>query len=121
MKSDKQKRSVDGRIIVAGKIPAFRGAAHVYLEDVSRADAESVTVAETIVETIAHGEAEETEIPFRLEIADESRINPKNFYSVRVWVDVGGETPDARDLFSDRAYRVLTRGYGDFVEIRIGF
>ncbi len=91
------------------------------MEDVSRADAESTVIAETIVENIEHNE-KETEISFCLEIAGENRINPKNFYSVRVWIDTDSSgKPSAKDLFSDCAYRALTHGFGDFVKVKIGF
>jgi uncharacterized lipoprotein YbaY len=111
---------VGGRIVIAEKTPAFRnGTVHVYLEEVSRADAESVTVAETVIEDVGHG-GRDTEIPFCLGISDRNSINPKNSYSVRVWIDTDGE-PSAEDLFTDRAYGVLTRGFGDFVEVKIGF
>ena len=122
MEREKLNLRVSGRILIAEKIPAFREAtAHIYLEDISHADAESVIVAETSVVNIEHSERE-TEITFGLEIADESLINPKNLYSVRIWIDTNGDgKPSATDLYSDRAYRVLTRGFRDSVEIKIGF
>jgi len=115
-----QHQSVSGRILISEKNPAFRKAkAYVYLEDTTYADAESVVVAESVLEDINH-DGNETEIPFRLEITDESRIDPKNFYSVRVWINVDGEGEISKeDLLSLRAYRVLTQGFGDFVEIRL--
>ena len=122
MEREKSNLTVGGRIVIAETIPAFRTATvHIYLEDVSRADAESVIIAETSVVNIEHtGRA--TEVPFRLEVEDKSPINPKNLYSVRVWIDTGGDgKTSAADLYSDRAYRVLTGGFGDSVEIEIGF
>jgi uncharacterized lipoprotein YbaY len=118
VESEKQDLSVAGRILIAGKVPAFRGAsAHLYLEDVSRADAESVVIAQAVVKNVNHSN-EVTEIPFRLKIEDRELIDPKNYYSVRVWIDTDGDgKPSAKDLFSDRAYRVLTRGFKDYVEI----
>ena len=99
---------------------AFRNAAaHIYLEDVSRADAESVIISEAVVSPVTHS-GKETEIRFHLEIKDKRLINPKHAYSVRVWIDTDGDgQPGAADLFSDRAYRVLTQGFGDYVEIQI--
>ncbi len=120
MDGEDQNSEVTGRIVISGKIPAFREAvAHVYLEDTTYADTESVTVAETSVEEVEH-HGKETIIPFRLRITDESRVSPKKFYSVRVWVDISSGEPGRNDLFSDRAYRVLTHGFGNFVEVRIG-
>lgn len=105
--------------MITEKQPAFRAAvAHIYLEDVSHTDAESITIAENVVENIDHSD-EETEISFRLEI-EEDAVKSKNFYSVRVWIDTNGNgKPDAKDLFSNEAYRVLTHGFGSYIEIRI--
>lgn len=125
MGSEKQNLSIGGRIVISEKSPAFcNGTAHIYLEGVSRADAESVFIVETIVENIRHeGEGKQTEILFSLEIADENQVSPQNSYSVRVWIDtdVNDGQFRANDLFSDRAYRVLTRGFGNSVEVKIGF
>ena len=115
--------TVGGRIIIAAEIPAFRRArVYIYLEDASRADSESVVISETVIEGVDHDDEEQNEITFRLDISDTERIDPKNFYSVRVWINKNGDgKADERDLFSDRAYRVLTGGFGDSVEIKIGF
>lgn len=111
-----------GRIIIAANIPAFRWArVYIYLEDASRADSESVVVSETVIEGVDHGK-EQNEITFRLDISDPECIDPKNFYSVRVWINKSGDgKADERDLFSDRTYRVLTGGFGDSIEIKLGF
>ena len=116
MTNEKQNLSVGGKISIAEKSPAFRDAtAHIYLEDVSRADAESNIIAEAKIENLDHSD-KVTEIPFRLEIADASLIDPKRFYSIRVWIET---EQGANDLYSDRAYRVLTHGFGDYIEIQL--
>ncbi len=120
MKAENDNHSVGGRVLISNSHPAFRGGVvYVRLEEISRADAESALIAELIIENIDHGDTE-TEIPFRLEIPVDGRIEPMGMYSVRVWVDTDGDgkrAPD--DLYSDRAYRVLTYGFGDYVEIKL--
>lgn len=122
MEREKQNLEVAGQIVIAENFSAFdKATAHIYLEDISRSDAESIIVEETVVENIKHNERE-TKIPFRLKIADENVINPQNFYSVRLWIDIDGDGREsAADLYSDRSYRVLTRGFGNSVKIKIGF
>ena len=77
------------------------------LEDVSRADAPSEIVGKTRIEGPGNP-------PIRFEISyDPSRINPKNRYTVRARILVGGR------LFftSDQSYPVLTGGQGNEVEV----
>ena len=77
------------------------------LEDVSRADAPSEIVGQTRIEGPGNP-------PIRFEISyDPSRINPKNRYTVRARILVGGR------LFftSDQSYPVLTGGQGNEVEV----
>lgn len=114
---------VSGQIIIAPSIPAFSGAvAHVFLEDVSRADADAVILSQTAVAGLAHPPAGggETVVPFRLAAANEA-VNPQSDYNVRVWVDVDGDgRMDANDLYSDEVYPVLTRGFGSEVVVKLG-
>ena len=122
MESKEQNLSISGRIVIAERIPAFRGGtAHIYLEDTTIVDAESSKIAEAVVEKVSH-DGRATEIFFRMEIPDKKIVSPKNFYSVRVWIDVDSDgKPSSKDLFSDRSYRVLTHGFANSVEIKIGF
>ena len=120
METKNKKRFIDGRILISGKHPDIAGGvAHIRLEDTSRADVESDVIAERIIDNIAHSDSG-SEIRFRLDIPEEAVIDPSHFYCVRVWIDVsGGGKPDAGDLFSDRAYRVLTQGYGNSIDVTL--
>jgi putative lipoprotein len=85
----------------------------IQVEDVSRADAPSVVVAEQRLHGVSlrPGEA----LPFDVEVPGE-RIDPSSHYSVRVHVDVSGSGDVERgDFVSTRSYPVLTRGHGDAV------
>ena len=77
------------------------------LEDVSRADAPAEIVGQTRFEGLGNP-------PIRFEISyDPSRINPRNRYTVRARIFVGGR------LFftTDQRYPVLTGGQGHEVEV----
>ncbi len=117
---------------------------HIYVEDVSFADAESSVIAEKELSAgswkTANGEhqsagAETTNrisVSFEIEI-DEKLVKPKNDNSVRVWIDArggrrnGGEKKAAvtgteqpfRDFYSTEAYPVLTRGNKNIVQIAV--
>lgn len=120
MKTGDQKRFITGRILITDRHPAIHGGVvHIRLEDTTRIDAESLVITEQIIENIEHSDSE-TEIRFRVDIPEETLIDPKNSYSISVWIDVtGGGKPGSGDLFSERANRVLTQGYGDFIEVRL--
>jgi uncharacterized lipoprotein YbaY len=124
---------VRGGIIITNRVPPFTGAtAHVYLEDVSRADGESVVLAETVIKNVSHkpshnnvvGHPRENVAPmisFTLPVPPETVIDPGGNYAVRVWIDRdsdGKEGPG--DLYSDERYRVLTHGGGSQVTITLG-
>jgi uncharacterized lipoprotein YbaY len=114
---------VSGQIIIAPAVPAFSGAtAHIFLEDISRADADAHILAQTAVAGLAHASAAggETIVLFRLAAA-KAAVNPRGSYNVRVWVDVDGDgRKSANDLHSDEVYPVLTRGFGSKVVVRLG-
>lgn len=113
-------QSVEGRIVISGRAPAFAGAtAHISLEDISYQDAKSVLIAETTIPAISH-QGDETVISFQLPIENPSLINEKNDYSVNVWIDVNNDGKvGEKDLFNDENYLVLTHGFGNLVEIKI--
>lgn len=115
-----KRRSVRGRIIISGDVPRFSGAtAHITLEDISYMDSESAPVAELSIRDVSHNEGK-TIITFLLEIDDPSVINERNDYAIGVWIDVDGTgQPGERDLFSKENHLVLTRGFGDSVEVRV--
>jgi putative lipoprotein len=85
----------------------------VQVEDVSRADAPSVIVAEQRLRGIRLQRGET--LRFAVEVPRE-RIDSRSHYSVRVHVDVSGSGNVERgDFVSTRSYPVLTRGHGDEV------
>jgi hypothetical protein len=96
---------------------------HVRLEDVSDADAAAPLVAEAVMTGVDHHPAESPEgktvVAFRLTPSGD--IDPGRDYSVRVWLDRDGDgKPGRGDLWSDQAYRVLTRGFGTDVTVVLG-
>ena len=113
---------VHGRILISAATKAFSGGtAHIFLEDISRADAPRRVVAKIEINNIEHPLKDSgnsaTGISFRIDFLDEA-YNPKNYYSLRVWIDLNGdEKQSADDLYNDRVYPVLTRGAGNFAEI----
>jgi hypothetical protein len=83
--------------------------ARVTVEDVTRADASSVVIAERVLDDLAVDEVEVGE------------VDPKADLIVRVHVaDAGRPTRDveAGDLVSTQSHPVLTHGHGDSVVVR---
>jgi hypothetical protein len=120
MGNREQTLRIGGRILISPDIPAVSGGvAHIRLEEISRQDAESVAITETIIDGIEHGR-DGTSVSFHLQVPESKTIDPNGIYSIRVWIDIDGDgKPGPKDLFSDRAYRVLTQGYGNTIEIRL--
>ena len=128
---------VTGKVTIAAGIPAFQGATlHVYLEDVSYADAESVPVAETAIRNVNHEPSArsrgdnstksrnkwgDTVVPFELyALPGAAPIDRRHDYSLRVWVDRDGDGKRGPgDLYSDQSYPVLTRGFANTVTITL--
>jgi hypothetical protein len=125
---------VTGRIIIKPQVPPFSGAvAHIYLEDVSRADGEADVLAEAVIRDVKHGSSGDeaagragagdtsTEISFALLVSSGTVIDPRSEYAVRVWVDSDGDGSEGPgDLYSDERYSVLTRGLGRDVTVTLG-
>ncbi|MCY7375488.1 MAG: hypothetical protein LH472_05900 [Pyrinomonadaceae bacterium] len=112
---------VHGRIVISAETKTFSGGtAYIFLEDISLADAPSRIAAETKISNIKHqsdDSGKTTGIPFRIDFSDEA-YNPKNYCSLRVWIDVNRDGEQSvNDLYSDRIYPVLTRGTSNFAEI----
>jgi uncharacterized lipoprotein YbaY len=124
MKTQKTDRPlVTGQVIIKATAPGFDNATvHVYLEDVSLADAEAGAVAEAVVPAVRHAPATgDTTVPFALAAAGAAAIDPRRHYAVRVWVDRDNSGEKSRDdLYSDQVHPVLTHGYGDTVTITLG-
>lgn len=88
------------------------------VEEVSRADAPAVMVAEQVREHVALPRGENLSLPFEIPIDPES-IDPGLRYSVRVHVDVTGtSTVTSDDFVSTAAYPVTFESGGIAVEVR---
>lgn len=123
---------VRGRIVIPNRVPSFTGAtAHIFLEDVSRADGESLVIAEAVITNVSHepsgdkvvggeGEGDGTAISFTLSDPPGTVVDPRTSYALRVWIDRdsdGKEGPS--DLYSDESHRVLTRGAGSDITVKV--
>ena len=114
---------IHGKILISAEAESFSvGTAYIYLENTSCADAPAEVLAKTSIKNIKHDPGQlkqQTVIPFHLNF-DEKLINFKNIYSLRVWIDTDGSGKQSlNDLYSDEFYPVLTRGSGDYAEIRV--
>ncbi len=87
----------------SGERPAEAARVVVRVEDVSRADAPSVTVGQNVLEQVQlpPGEAP---LPFEIRLP-RSAIDPKKHYSLRIHVDVNGSgAVTSGDFMSTTAY-----------------
>lgn len=89
----------------------------VALEDISRADAPSLSVVQR---RLVIGELHAREaIPFVLEVPA-GALDQRHLYSVRVHVDISGSgTVERGDFITVQTYPVLTRGYGNTVHVTV--
>jgi uncharacterized lipoprotein YbaY len=88
------------------------------VEDVSRADAPAITVAEQVQERVALPQREDESLSFAIRIPTSS-IDPRRRYTVRVHVDVTGTGSTTRgDFVSTRSYPVLPEQGETAVEVR---
>ena len=111
-------RTVRGCIVLpAGSLPPNAAEVIVMLEDISRADAPSILIAEQRQTGVPlHPGAV---IPFHIEIPD-TQIDERRNYSVRAHVDLSGSgRVKVGDLVSTQTYPVLTRGHGDKVRVNV--
>ncbi|TCC26932.1 YbaY family lipoprotein [Kribbella speibonae] len=96
-----------GRIVFpSGDRPAEASRVVARVEEVSRADAPAVIVAEQVQEHVALPRDERGSLPFAIDVRSTS-IDPRLRYSVRVHVDVSGTasvTPE--DFISTTSYPV---------------
>ena len=77
------------------------------------------TLRRHVIDFISMAAGGNTVVAFR--IAAAGTIDPEHDYSVRVWLDRDGDgQPGSGDMWSDQAYRVLTRGFGTEVTVILG-
>jgi uncharacterized lipoprotein YbaY len=78
----------------------------VRVEDVTTADAPSVTVAQRVLDQVPLPSAEGDSLPFEIPVST-AALDPKRRYSVRVHADVSGTgTVTSGDFVSTRSYPV---------------
>jgi putative lipoprotein len=114
MSGTEKTRTVQGDIILPSTdLPAETANLIVQVEDVSRADAPSVVIADQRQSGVPlrSGAALPVEVP-------EELVNERDSYSVRVHVDVSGSGEvEVGDLVSTQSYPVLTREHGNEARI----
>lgn len=109
---------VHGMLILGQEIASFSGATlHVYLEDVSRVDAPSATLAEVSIPNLRHQAGRESRVDFALQGGP---VDTAAHYSVRAHVDLANNGRlDPGDLVTVESYPVLTFGHPDRVTLRV--
>jgi putative lipoprotein len=118
MGDTEKTQTVRGEIILpSADLPSEPADLIVRVEDVSRADAPSVVIAEQRQSDISlRGGAV---LPFLVEVPAEL-VDEHHDYSVRVHVDVSGSGEvNVDDLVSTQSYPVLTRGRGNEAKINV--
>jgi putative lipoprotein len=113
-----KSRAVRGEIVLpASPVPTKPVDVIVQVEDVSKADAPSTVIGQkhqTGVSLHPGGV-----LPFLVEVPTD-RIDERGSYSLRVHIDVSGSGKvETGDLLSTESYPILTRGYGDQVQVRV--
>src|SRR2546423_1218919 len=108
---------VQGEVIVPADWSASGADVIVHVEDVSRADAPSISLGELRrrIPRLSPG----TRVPFEIHIPTD-RVNERASYSVRAHVNRSGSgNIEKGDLVSTQSYPVLTKGYGTQVQIYV--
>ena len=110
---------ITGRVIFKPTVIEFtHSTINIYLEEISYADADAITLAHITIPNVSHAATGDTIIPFRIELSNKIEIKDTADYSVRVWVNLSSNgTAEIGDLFSDTTERVLSYGYGNQVEV----
>ncbi|HEX8851055.1 MAG TPA: YbaY family lipoprotein [Gemmatimonadaceae bacterium] len=108
--ADQETRVVRGSFTAPEGTPSTPITLIVQVEDVSRADAPSLVVAELRRSGVRLSPGDE--VPFEVDVPA-GVIDPKHHYSVRVHVDASGSGNMSRgDLITTQSYPVLTWGHG---------
>jgi hypothetical protein len=90
---------------------------HIYLEDVSHADAAARVITSLTIDHIPQEARAKARVPF---VIGSATPDSKARYSLRVHVDVDGDGKVSRgDYISKSNYPVLTRGSPGQVEVRV--
>jgi putative lipoprotein len=118
MSGTEETRTVQGEVILPNiDLPAETANLVVQVEDVSRADAPSVVIADQRQSGVPLRSG--ATLPFTVEVPEEL-VDERDSYSVRVHVDVSGSGEvEVGDLVSTQSYPVLTRGHGNEARIHV--
>jgi uncharacterized lipoprotein YbaY len=109
-------RTVWVSVVVAQRLEAGGGTAHVVVEDTSRADAPAIVVSEA-VEPLAQPLAAGDQFTLELTVPD---VDERASYNVRAHIDCSGSGEvSVGDRITTRSYPVLTHGAGDCVEVEV--
>jgi putative lipoprotein len=112
-----ETRQVRGRIrLPEGDLPPEAASIVVAVEDVSRADAPSIVIAEQRLEHVSLCDGD---VPFEVDVPG-VQVEERARYTVRVHVDVTGTGIVERgDLVSTQAHPVLTGGNPDEASVPV--
>jgi uncharacterized lipoprotein YbaY len=105
--SDPKDVVIKGRAVFPpGDRPRVAARLVVRVEDVTTADAPSVTVAQRVLDQVPLPSAEGDSLPFEI-LVPTAVLDPKQRYSVRIHADVSGTgTVTTGDFVSTRSYPV---------------
>jgi uncharacterized lipoprotein YbaY len=106
---------VKGEVLLpAAGVREQTGDVHVYVEDISRADAPAIIAGE--IEIKAAKLRPGATLPFTVEVP--GKLDDRRIYSVRAHIDVTGSGDVTKgDLVSTQTYPVLTRGHGSSARV----
>lgn len=108
---DRKTRTVRGTIVLPAGTPDAKANVLVQVEDVSRADAPSRVVGQTLRKGVSLRTG--AELPFEVTVPA-GRVDDGSRYAVRVHVDLSGSGEvEVGDLVSTQSHPVLTRGHPD--------
>lgn len=109
---------VRGEIILEADLPALHNAiGFVYIEDVSRLDADAVQAGRQVITGIDHIAGTKQTMPF---IVTVSQFDSTADYSVRVLISRSGDEEIRQgDLISVQSYPVLTHGHPSQVKVEV--
>ena len=109
-------RTMSVSVVVAERIEAGSGTAHVIVEDTSRADAAATTVAE-VVEPITRSLAPGDGFTVELTVPD---VDDRAVYNVHAHIDCSGTGEvSTGDRITTRSYPALTHGAADRLEVEV--
>ncbi|MEO5650029.1 MAG: YbaY family lipoprotein [Ginsengibacter sp.] len=109
---------INGKITFEEKASSFIGATlHVYLEDVSMADAASVIVGRYVEKKVNFNGETSGFLSFKINYKD---LDSGNRYEIRVHIDVNGDGGVSKgDYINVQSYPVITQGYPTDISIRL--